>query len=96
MKLPKKAQKELAVLINRLQVCQIMRHEAVYNEHWGSLENWQLSEAEATVTLSDTYGIDLPGLDSARDRIAYHDTQKEVYYDQAKRKDNQNSNSQTY
>ena len=76
MKLPKKAQKELAALINSLQVCQIMRHEAMENEYWDSLEVWQLSEAETTVTLSDTYGIDLPGLDSARDRIAYHDKQK--------------------
>lgn len=58
MTLSKKAQKELAGLINRLQVCQHMIDTLPPNQR----QLWRDAECETTLTLYSRYGIALPNL----------------------------------
>lgn len=56
--LSKKAQKDLAANINRLQVCTYMRTSDTLTFEQKKL--WILAEREATLYLFEKYGIDLP------------------------------------
>lgn len=58
MALSKQSQKELAALINRLQVCQHMLDTVPPNQR----KIWRDAECETTIYLYEHYGIALPGL----------------------------------
>lgn len=55
----------LAYLINRLQVCDIMRR----SEDLKTREIYRKVEAEVVVELADRFGIELPTLEMMRERM---------------------------
>lgn len=60
------ARERLGDLINRLQVCDIMKAEALANDKFESFKRWRDAEHLATVDLFEEFGVELPCLESAQ------------------------------
>lgn len=56
--LSKKAKKDIAIIINHLQVCMYKRNSDTLTENQKKV--WYLAEQDATLYLYEHYGIDLP------------------------------------
>lgn len=69
-KLSKRTQQNLARLFNSIEVAQIMKDEAHKKSDHDSYMLWDGAWATAIIKLNDDYGIKLPCLDEALDRIS--------------------------
>lgn len=68
-KLDQNVAKEIATVINRMESSWYMRASAIEKSEWEESARWTLRWAEAVVELADTYGIILPNIDMARERV---------------------------
>lgn len=60
------ARERLGDLINRLQVCEIMKREALAGDKFQSFKCWRKNEQRATVELFEEFGVELACLESAQ------------------------------
>ena len=60
------ARERLSDLINRLQVCEIMKREALAGDKFESFKRWRTAEQRATVELFEEFGVELACLENAQ------------------------------
>ena len=60
------AREHLGVIINTLQVCEIMKKEALADNKFESFKRWRTDEQCATIELFEVFGVALPCLDDAQ------------------------------
>lgn len=69
------ARERLGDLINRLQVCEIMKREALADDKFESFKRWRKNEQRATVELFEVFGVELACLENAQRCINENDSQ---------------------
>ena len=70
MPLSKKDAKQIAVLINRVQVSLYLATEANKGgKPWDDYLLWTIAMDEAVIALADQFGIELPNLTHCRERL---------------------------
>ena len=70
MKMTKKAQERIAQLIVSTHAAAIMIADDKANHDFESMDRWMDHDAVAVVSLADEFGIVLPNLYAARERVA--------------------------
>lgn len=60
------ARERLGDIVNRLQVCEIMKKEALADDKIERLKRWRKNEQRATVELFEEFGVELPCLENAQ------------------------------
>ena len=60
------ARERLGDIVNRLQVCEIMKREALAADKFESFKRWRTAEQRATVELFEEFGVELACLENAQ------------------------------